>query len=99
MLVIILEKVPASVRGELTRWMLEVKTGVFVGNLSALVQDTLWKMIKTKVKDGGAILICKAASEQGFSIEMFGDTSREVVNFDGLQLIRVRSASDEHKLS
>jgi CRISPR-associated protein Cas2 len=29
----ILEKVPTSLRGELTRWMLEPKSGVFVGNI------------------------------------------------------------------
>ena len=34
MTVLILERVPASLRGQLTRWMLEVKAGVFVGNIA-----------------------------------------------------------------
>jgi len=39
MTVIILERVPVGVRGELTRWMLEIHTGVFVGTLSARVRS------------------------------------------------------------
>ena len=39
MVVIILEKVSASLRGELTRWMIEPHTGVFVGHVSGMVRD------------------------------------------------------------
>ena len=34
MVVMILERVPPSLRGELTRWMLELRAGVFVGTLN-----------------------------------------------------------------
>lgn len=95
MVVIILEKVPISVRGELSRWMLELKTGVFVGNLSAMVRDNLWKMICDKVRGGACILVHRAATEQGFSIKFFGDTSRELVDFEGLKLIRVITNNEE----
>ena len=39
----ILEKVPPSLRGELTRWFLEPKAGVFVGHVGAMVRDRLWQ--------------------------------------------------------
>jgi CRISPR-associated protein Cas2 len=91
--VIILEKVPASVRGELTRWMLELRTGVFVGDVSAMVRELLWKTICSKVR-GGAILVHSAANEQGFAMRFFGDTSRQVEDFDGLKLIRVFQKRD-----
>ena len=42
MVVMILEKVPASLRGELTRWLIEPHPGVFVGHVSAMVRDRLW---------------------------------------------------------
>ncbi len=45
MVVMLLEKVPTTVRGELTRWLLELRAGVFVGNISALVRDKLWDML------------------------------------------------------
>ena len=35
MTVLILERVPATLRGELSRWMIEPRTGVFVGKVSA----------------------------------------------------------------
>ena len=89
MVVVILEKVPTSVRGELTRWMLELKAGVFIGDITALVRDTLWKMVCSKVKEGSAILVHNAACEQGFTMKFFGDMSREIQEFDGLKLIRV----------
>jgi CRISPR-associated protein Cas2 len=87
MVVIVLEKVPISLRGELTRWLLEVHTGVFVGNISAMVRELLWKNIVAKLREGGGIMIHNAANEQGFSLRMCGNTSRKIVDFDGLQLI------------
>ena len=42
MLVMVLENVPPSLRGELTRWLIEPRPGVFVGHVSALVRDRLW---------------------------------------------------------
>jgi CRISPR-associated protein Cas2 len=90
MVVVILEKVTPGVRGELTRWMLELKAGVFVGDLSAMVRDTIWKMLCKKVKSGAGILAQNAANEQGFDLRFFGDTSREIEDFEGLKLIRIK---------
>jgi len=56
MTVIILERVPVGVRGELTRWMLEIHTGVFVGTLSARVRDLLWDQVCQHMRDGAGFL-------------------------------------------
>jgi len=90
MVVIILEKVPASLRGELTRWMLEPKTGVFVGTLSAMVRDKLWEKVCAAMNGGAGMLIHHANNEQGFAIRFWGATSRWVLDYEGLTLIRVR---------
>jgi CRISPR-associated protein Cas2 len=87
MVVFLMEKVPTSLRGEITRWMLELRPGVFVGNISALVREKLWEMICQKIKGGAVTLLQSAANEQGYKIRTFGDTSRKVKDFDGLQLI------------
>ncbi len=89
MVVFLMEKVPVSLRGEITRWMLELKPGVFVGNISALVREKLWEMVCQKLKGGAAMLLQSAANEQGYKIRTFGETSRKVKDFDGLQLIVV----------
>lgn len=87
MVVFLMEKVPVSLRGEITRWMLELKPGVFVGNISALVREKLWEQICQKLKGGAVTLLHSAANEQGYKIRTYGETVRKVKDFDGLQLI------------
>ena len=91
MVVIMMEKVPVSLRGEITRWMLELRPGVFVGNISGLVRDKLWEHICQKTKGGAVTLLQSAATEQGYRIRTHGETSRRIRDFDGLQLVTVSS--------
>ena len=90
MIVLILEKVPPSLRGEMSRWLLEVKTGVFVGRISALVREELWKLVVKKVRQGSAMLIYPAKNEQGFEIRAVGESQRVVEDIEGLFLMKVR---------
>lgn len=87
MVVLILEKVPTSLRGELTRWMIEPHPGVFVGHLSGMVRDKLWDKCCQKLREGGAVQLWSTNNEQRFDIRTFGQTRRQVVDFDGLKLI------------
>lgn len=89
MVVFLMEKVSPGLRGEITRWMLELRPGVFIGNVSALVREKLWETICQKLKGGAVTLLHSAANEQGYKIRTFGDTTRKVKDFDGLQLIVV----------
>lgn len=89
MMVLVLEKAPPSLRGELTRWLLEPRTGVFVGDVSAQVRELLWGMVEEKIRAGGAVLIHSADREQGFALRSLGDTTRTLVDYEGLQLVRV----------
>ena len=89
MVVYILEKVPASLRGELTRWLLEPKTGVFVGRISAEVRDRLWEKIRSsRSQKGAAFMIHRSNNAQGFLLYSNGKTSRELVDYDGMTLVR-----------
>lgn len=88
MSVFLLERVPEGLRGELTRWLIEPKTGVFVGRISAMVRDRLWERVCGGVKGGACLLIYTSDSEQGYAIRSFGDTKREVVDFEGLWLVK-----------
>lgn len=93
MLVMILEKVPAGVRGELSRWLIEVKTGVFIGHVSARVRDKLWEKCERAKRMGGVTQIWSTNTEQKFQMRMMGDTTRQIVEMEGLQLIRVPRAA------
>src|SRR5579862_9608454 len=87
-MVLVLERVSPSLRGELTRWLLEPRTGVFVGDVSAQVRDLLWIHVRERLRNGGAILVHNADTEQGFAMRAIGDPSRELVDYDGLVLVR-----------
>ena len=89
MIVMILERVPAGLRGELTRWLLEPRAGVFVGTVSALVRDKLWERARRGVREEAGVLVHPADTEQGFALRVCGGPRREVVDFEGLQLIRI----------
>ncbi len=89
MVILICEKVPTGLRGELSRWMIEPKTGVFVGKMSAIVRDKLWLRVEQKLKGGAAILAYPSNTEQGFIIKSCGDTTRQLVDYDGLMLVKV----------
>ena len=95
MIVMILEKVPTSLRGELTRWLIEVKTGVFVGHVSARVRDKLWEKCCNAKRIGGVTQIWSTNTEQRYKMRMNGNTQREIVDCDGLQLIRIPANAAE----
>jgi CRISPR-associated protein Cas2 len=85
MVVLILERVPVSLRGELTR---EARAGVFVGRVPTRVRDKLWEKACGTMAGGAGILIHNADNEQGFSVRFWGATNRLVVDWEGLTLIQ-----------
>jgi CRISPR-associated protein Cas2 len=99
MVVIILEKVPISLRGELTRWLIEPSPGVFIGQVSARVRDKLWEKCVHAKRIGGVTQIWSTNTEQHFQIRMEGETRREIVDLEGLQLIRVPFAVECEEVS
>lgn len=88
MTVIIVERATPGLRGQLTRWMLEVRAGVFVGTLSARVRAKLWALVCARNHKGGSLLLYRNTSEQGFMVETHGDTSRSIVDNEGMLLVR-----------
>ena len=86
MVVMLLERVTPSLRGHLSRWLLEVKTGVFVGHVSGLVRDKLWELMTKNRKEGSVVQIWSTNTPQGFAIRNEGDRDRVIVDFEGLQL-------------
>ena len=54
--VMTLKKVPVSLRGDLTKWMQEIATGVYIGNFNSKVREKLWERVKENVKDGEATM-------------------------------------------
>jgi CRISPR-associated protein Cas2 len=92
MIVLSTTAVPDHLRGALSRWLIEVMPGMYVGTVSARVRDELWKAVVGSVGDGAAVLVHPDNTEQGFSLRTTGDRRRQPVDFDGLTLVRMMAA-------
>lgn len=87
MTVIVLTAVPEGLRGSLTRWLMEVSPGVFVGRVSARVRELLWQQVAELLRDGRAIMVNSARNEQHMEVRTYRH-DWEPVDMDGLTLIR-----------
>lgn len=88
MVVMVLEKVSQSLRGELTRWLLEIKAGVYVGDVNGMVRDRLWLKCTSRRGAGSVFQAWSTNNEQGFTMRMEGENNRSVVDWEGVQLIQ-----------
>ncbi len=87
MIVMILETVPARLRGTLTRWLLEPHSGVFVGHVNARVRDKLWEKCCQARGTGGVMQAWSTNTEQRFHMRTHGNTRRCIVEVEGVQLV------------
>lgn len=86
MIVLIVTACPAGLRGDLTKWVMELSPGVFVGNPSARIRELLWERTCELVKDGRALLVYSSNNEQGMEFR----THRhdwQPTDFDGIKLM------------
>ncbi|MBD0708223.1 MULTISPECIES: type I-E CRISPR-associated endoribonuclease Cas2e [unclassified Streptomyces] len=86
MTVIVLTNCPTGLRGFLTRWLLEISPGVFLGSPSARVRDLLWDEIRTYSGQGRALLAHTTDNEQGFTFRTHSHTWHPT-NHEGLTLL------------
>ncbi|OLR94440.1 type I-E CRISPR-associated endoribonuclease Cas2e [Actinokineospora bangkokensis] len=67
MTVIVISACPVGLRGHLTRWLLEISPGVFVGRFSSRVRTLIWTRVVEMAKTGRAIMVHHADNEQGLN--------------------------------
>jgi len=85
--IIVLTRCPAGLRGFLTRWMMEISPGVFIGGPTARIRDALWSEVKKYSGTGRALLAYATNNEQGFTFDTW-DHKWHPTDYDGLTLIR-----------
>jgi len=91
MVVVVLEKCPISLRGDLTKWLIEISVGVYVGQVSTRVRDNLWARICEESKNGRATMAFTKRGEQHFDFRVH-NTEWEPIDFDGIKLMLRPSA-------
>ncbi|MDD4219593.1 MAG: type I-E CRISPR-associated endoribonuclease Cas2e [Sphaerochaetaceae bacterium] len=86
MAVVTLTNVPHSLRGDLTKWLQEISTGVYVGNINTRIREELWKRIIDNIGQGQATMSYAKRNEIGYDFVVH-NTKREVVYCDGIPLV------------
>lgn len=87
MLVIVIENAPPRLRGRLAVWMIEIRAGVYVGDLSAKVRAMIWSQIEEGIEEGNAVMAWSTNTESGFDFMTLGKNRRLPVELDGLKLV------------
>ena len=87
MLVIVVENVPPRVRGRLAIWLLEVRAGVYVGDVSLRVREMIWSQVEKGIEEGNAVMAWSTNTESGFDFLTWGQNRREPVEMDGIKLV------------
>jgi len=101
MLVIVVENVPPRLRGRLAVWLIEIRAGVYVGDLSIKVREMLWQQVEAGLEDGNAIMTWSTNTESGFDFLTLGENRRLPVEIDGLKLVSfypIEDKADDHAL-
>jgi len=95
MLVIVTENVPPRLRGRLAVWLIEIRAGVYVGDLSTKVREMIWQQVEVGVEDGNAIMAWSTNTESGFDFLTLGENRRLPVELDGLKLVSFYPIEDK----
>lgn len=87
MVVVVLSDCPPKLRGDLSKWLFEINTGVYIGNVTARIRELLWKRICENIKNGQATMVYSARGEQRMEFVVH-NTSWKIVDFDGIKLMQ-----------
>lgn len=78
---------PPRLRGDLSKWLCEINTGVYVGQLSSRVRDALWDRVCKNLQTGRATMVYTTNGEQKMDFRVH-NTTWVPVDFDGIKLMR-----------
>jgi CRISPR-associated protein Cas2 len=96
MWVIEMEAAPPRLRGRLSRWAVEVRSGLYIGSSSAKVRDAVWSFVCENLgRDARAVLIFDSRNPQGFEARTAGKNRRRMVEVDGLILAQFLPAEEQ----
>jgi len=87
MVMVVTENVPPRLRGRLAIWLLEVRSGVYVGDITRRVREMIWQQIIELAEEGNAVMAWATNTESGFDFQTFGENRRIPVEYDGLRLV------------
>jgi CRISPR-associated protein Cas2 len=93
--VVVTESVPPRLRGRLAIWLLQVRAGVYVGNVSRRVRETIWQQCEHFVEQGSVVMAWSTNTESGFDFQTLGKNRRVPIILDGLKLVSFLPIDDD----
>ncbi len=87
MIILCVTNCPPALRGDLSKWLSEINTGVYVGKLSTRVREELWDRVCSNMKNGQATMVYSANTEQGYAF-LVHNTTWIPIDFEGITLMQ-----------
>jgi CRISPR-associated protein Cas2 len=94
MLVVVTEGISPRLRGRLGVWLLEVRAGVFIGDVSKESRGMITNQVRAGLDGGNAVVAWSEKNESGFDFLTFGPNRRLPCDFDGVKLVSFHPPSD-----
>ncbi|MFN3809711.1 MAG: type I-E CRISPR-associated endoribonuclease Cas2e [Roseateles asaccharophilus] len=88
MVMVVTENVPPRLRGRMAIWLLEVRAGVYVGDVSRRTREMIWLQLQEGFDGGNVVMAWATRNESGFEFQTLGENRREPVDHDGLRLVK-----------
>ena len=86
-LVVVTENVPPRLRGRMAIWLLEIRAGVYIGDVSRRSREMIWEQLFAGCEDGSVVMAWASNNESGYEFQTLGPNRRLPVEFDGLYLV------------
>lgn len=86
-IVVVTENVPPRLRGRLAIWLLEVRAGVYIGDVSKRTREMIWEQLCEGHEEGSVVMAWASSHESGYEFQTLGQNRRLPVDFDGLRLV------------
>lgn len=87
MLVVVTENVPPRLRGRLAVWLLEIRAGVYIGDVGQRIREMVWEQVTTLADEGSVVMAWATNTESGYEFQTYGQNRRVPVDWDGLRLV------------
>lgn len=95
--VITVKNAPMSLRGDLSKWMQEIATGVYVGNFNTKVREKIWMRVNGTIGNGEATLSYYCRNEIGYNFYT-KNTAQRVINHEGIPLVFLPNSDENNSI-
>ena len=96
MVTVVTEAVPPRLRGRLAVWLLEVRAGVYVGDVSRRVREMIWYQVNELAEQGNVVMVWATNTESGFDFVTYGENRRMPIELEGLRLVKFKPEIQEN---